>query len=239
MLGITSSLFLKFKKKFCSLPKIVTGLHICHLMLKIDLVGKLRSILISPFSLYGINQIQRTAQTIFLFWNLLYQILLEVDALVAVVQKPLSQSSYGHLFLHWDLAGILRPLWTSIFSSSLISIWAFAFPIIQVWFLLYTSVTRLAATNPSLGLSLQQSSQPCPGLEITQRPLKPWSAGPTLFIWVSSYILLTSSQMILMGSPLWELELWISSGTQEAAMPPWLWYLFPVNHGNTIYLLAQ
>lgn len=83
MLGITSLLFLKVFKKICSLPKTVTGRRVCHLMLVINLVGKLGSTLTSPFSLFGTYQIQRTAQSIFLFWSLLYQILPEVGALVS------------------------------------------------------------------------------------------------------------------------------------------------------------
>lgn len=83
MVGITSLLFLQVFKKLCSLPQTVTGLRICHLMLVTNLVGKLWSILISPFSLSGAYQIQTTAQSIFLFWNLLYQILPEVGALLS------------------------------------------------------------------------------------------------------------------------------------------------------------
>lgn len=68
---------------------------------RINLVGKLCSTVISPFPLFGTNQIQRTAQTVLLFWNLLYQILPETGALVAVAEKTFLSASRC-LALQWD-----------------------------------------------------------------------------------------------------------------------------------------
>lgn len=184
-------------KKICSFPKIVTGLCICHLMLVINLVGKL---IYSYFSLFLIqtHQIQRTAQTIFLLWNLLYEILPEVAALVgcgleasfglelpqafvpsigisphssALVSSRLSQLSRIYL-------GICLPG-----SSSLVPIF-------------HTS-SKAGDCQPQPGLSLERSFQPCPHLTTTQKFLKTLNTGPTPRFWVRSSMLLTSSRVTL------------------------------------------
>lgn len=96
--GITSPL-LKWKK----IPPYLSQSQGSQLSpnARINLVGKLCSTVISPFPLFGTNQIQRTAQTVLLFWNLLYQILPETGALVAVAEKTFLSASRC-LALQWD-----------------------------------------------------------------------------------------------------------------------------------------
>lgn len=185
-------------------------------MLVINLVGKLWSTLISLFSLFGTYQIQRTAQSIFLFWNLLHQILPAVGALVgcsleaffvselppafvpsigislhfsSLVRSHLSQLSRIHL-------GICLPG-----SSSLVPI-------------LHTSC-KAGGCKPSPGLSLEQASQP-PGGFLNPSMLGPppgSESGALYFQLALGWCGCCRSGI----SPL----LWVSSGTRGSVALPY------------------
>lgn len=75
------------------------------------------------------NQIQRTAQTVLLFWNLLYEILPEIGVLGLMlrslrVRVPAASTGPG------NQPGLLLPC-QLIFLCRLLSILASAFPILQ------------------------------------------------------------------------------------------------------------
>lgn len=156
---------------------MLTGLRIRHLLLAINLGGKLRSALISSFPLSGTNQIQGKAQTVLPFWNLLYQILPETGALVLQFRSLVSELLCCSL-LQREPARTLFPCQLSSFPGVSDLPWHFAFPALQVQFLLYMPNAWLVATQPSPGLSLEQSFQPWACLTTTWRLLKAHSAGP-------------------------------------------------------------
>lgn len=165
-------------------------------MLVINLVGKLWSTLISPFSLFGTYQIQRTAQSIFLFWNLLHQILPAVGALVDCSLEAFFVSELPPAFV--PSIGI------SLHFSSLVRSHLSQLSHIHLGICLPGSSSLVPVLHTSCkagGCKPQPRPFPRAGPTTTRRLLKSLNAGPTPRFWVRSSILPEETALSFLWDP--------------------------------------